>query len=86
MQNKSSRIGEGQAHTAAPVTKRYIYIYVNYDNPGGTNSYNLIFNVKQKKSRVQAFYDAHVNKDGQFDNPTIEEQYVSVYCLKFKVY
>ena len=61
-------------------------MYVNYNNPGGMNSFNLIFNVKQKKSRVQAVHDAHVNQDGQFDNPTIEEQYISVYCLKLKVY
>ena len=50
------------------------------------NSYNLILNVKQKKCRVQAFHDANVNQDGHFDNPTIEEQYVSVYCLKLKIH
>ncbi|KAJ9558052.1 hypothetical protein OSB04_012666 [Centaurea solstitialis] len=42
-------------------------------NPGGTSSYNSVFVTKRR--RVQAFHDAHVNQDGQFDNPTIEEHY-----------
>lgn len=42
------------------------------------------FNSKQELTRVEAFRRAHIDKDGNWDNPIVKEQYVSVYCFKIK--
>ena len=42
--------------------------------------------VKQRNFVVEVYHDAHTNKDEIYDDPTDEEDYVSLYWLKLTLY